>query len=79
MFSWLWKKKEEPKVDQVTAEWWIFNQGTDLEFAECSNCGREQEPSCIPIPLYGKESRYLEKCPMCCARMVGEKRAEDVQ
>lgn len=30
------KKQERPK-----AHWLVFNIGTDLEFAECSNCGAE--------------------------------------
>ena len=30
------KKQEKPK-----AKWLVFNVGTDLEFAECSNCGCE--------------------------------------
>ena len=80
MFSWLWKKKEEPKVNQITAEWWIHNQGTDLEFAECSVCGHELEPSCIPIELQcGKVSHYTDNCPKCGARIVNEVRAEDVK
>jgi len=29
------------KQERAKANWRIFNMGTDLEFAECSNCGHE--------------------------------------
>ena len=31
------KKQKKPSA----AKWLVFNIGTDLEFAECSNCGAE--------------------------------------
>ena len=41
------KTRAEVKMKGTEAEkmyWIIFNEGTDLEFAECSNCGEEMEP-----------------------------------
>lgn len=60
MFEKLKKKRAE---EQREGRWMVFNFGSDLEFAECTLCGAEQEPS-PPFPWYPK------KCPKCGARMT---------
>ena len=71
------RKKEESKMQG--AEWWIHNQGTDLEFAECSVCGHEVEPIYASIHAENGNGFYPCVCPVCINPIVCEKRAEDVE
>jgi len=54
------------------AKWYVFNQGEELEFAECSACGYEQEPCAV------FEDGYPGNCPGCGREITGKVRAEDV-
>ena len=55
-----------------TARWIVFNQGEELEFAECEHCGRECEPA--PVLKLG----YFDTCPGCRRLMIGTVTAEEI-
>ena len=60
-------------MDQERANWWIFNHGTNLEFAECSRCGKEVEPD-VTVRNW-----YPDVCPKCGAAIEKRVLAEDVK
>ena len=54
------------------AKWIVFNQGEELEFAECSNCGNEMAPMITHVGGYPKGlapekevTYYPVVCPNC--------------
>lgn len=57
----------------VPVNWIVFNQGTNLEFAECSWCEHEIEPD-VTVRNW-----YPDVCPKCGAAIAGRVRAEDVE
>lgn len=56
----------------TTAKWIVFNPGEELEFAECSRCGKEMEPE-----VTGGRHFYGKECPGCGAQMVDVVTAEE--
>ena len=68
------KVKEETSMGYETAEWNVFNLGTKLEFAECSECGHEQEKGTTANPddqgAALSPDAYPAVCPGCGAKMV---------
>jgi len=56
-----------------SADWIIFNRGEPFEFAECSKCGREQEPIMM---IYG--AVYPQYCRGCHREMVRKIDAKEV-
>lgn len=67
MFGFLKKKKRR---EGVKAGWNVFNPWGPLEFAECKNCGHEEEPDYPWID-------YPEVCPECGAYMVDNTLVDD--
>ena len=61
------------KADDNKAEWIIFNKGEPFEFAECSKCGKEQEPIMM---IYG--AVYPQYCRGCHLEMVRKIDAKEV-
>lgn len=55
------KKKENTPAQPTSTRLNIFNKGTDLEFAECENCGDEMERWEYPL---------FDTCPRCGARFA---------
>jgi len=50
------RKKPEGK----TARWTVYNHGDPLEFAECSECGNEED-----------DYYTMTRCPKCGAEIAG--------
>ena len=59
------------KKEKIKAAWIVFNEGTDLEFAECDNCGHESTKK--------KDEGYPWICPQCGAETMTIVMAEDVR
>lgn len=60
------------------AKWIVFNQGEEMEFAECSNCGHEATPEMTQVFGYPREETrgmdvvsYPPVCPTC-GRVIDE-------
>lgn len=58
--------------------WIVFNPGTDLQFAECSVCGYEDNDNLfINLMISQEPGEYIvTRCPKCGARMTGWMMAE---
>lgn len=65
--------KEEKNMGYPTAEWRIYNQGDQIEFAECSECGHEEEPN-VTLKKW-----YPAECPGCGAKMVDAVPVEELE
>lgn len=59
-------------------QWVIYNQHTDLQFAECSVCGLEDNDQLfINLMLNQKPEGYIAtRCPRCHARITSWALAE---
>lgn len=69
-------KGPEGRKRMNKADWIVFNQGEELEFAECSNCGYEAQPGITHVGGYPKGETpekkvtyYPAVCPKCLRDM----------
>ena len=65
------ERREEPMEER--AMWIVYNRGEDIEFAECSECGREQEPE-----ITAGRHFYPNACPKCGRAMTNVISAEEL-
>ena len=65
--------KREAAAEDPRGTWIIYNRGQALEFAECSECGHEQEPNIVLMC-----TTYPNKCPACKTMMGVRTTAENV-
>lgn len=67
------ERKTEADAEERRGTWIIYNRGQALEFAECSECGHEQEPNIVLMC-----TTYPNKCPACKTLMGTRTTAEKV-
>lgn len=67
------ERKNEAAAEERRGIWIVYNKGQALEFAECSECGREQEPKMVLFC-----TTYPDRCPACKVRMGARTTAENV-
>lgn len=62
---------------RVTGKWIVYNPGTELLFAECSECCYEDNDQLfIGLMMDGDTQEIVTRCPKCGARLRSYEIAE---
>ena len=68
---------EIPNNEYRDGEWIVYNPGTEWLFAECSECGYEDNDTLFIGLMTDGENEIISRCPRCYAKLRAWKYAED--